>query len=474
MTSNDRPPVADEQLPAGTRNHLLEMPAPPLRAGEKVVYGLGDFASNLTWTTISSYLLFFYTNVALIPAAVTGVLFLVARIIDAVIDPLIGLWMDRTNTRFGRARPFILFGAVPLGVMTVLSFVTPSASQPVQIAWAFTTFLLVGMVYSLVNVPYGALMPMMTRDSKIRLQLGSLRITGLAVATLLVSLLTIPLVGAFGNGNQKLGFALVISLYAVIAVICFFVVFAVCKERVYTANQDLARRKEPLRPALRAALRNRAWLSVVVSALIAFVRLGIVLGGAVYYALYILNAGWAVGILLTSYGVAMLVGSAVCGPILTRLGRRKGVIVGLAINVVATTLLFTTTGNAWTSCVLFFVASVFGGFGTIAAPPMLADTVDYQELVTGSRNEGLLYSVLSFGTKVGNAIGSALFAGMLGWFAYDPQHVTGTAKSGISLAFVGVPIALAVLQAAALWFYDLEKKHAGIVEQLRARERSAA
>ncbi|MGN7949696.1 MFS transporter [Microbacterium sp. 22215] len=469
MSNTPRTTAPEAEL-SESRNHIVVSPS-RVGWGEKVAYGLGDFASNMSWTTITTYLLFFYTNVALIPAAVTGVLFLVARIIDAVIDPFIGIWLDRTNTRFGRARPFLLFGAIPLAVLTTLSFVTPDADQGIQIAWAFGTFLIVGILYSVVNIPYGALMPMMTRDSKVRLQLGSLRIAGLAIATLLISLATMPLVEYFGQGNQQIGFVTVVGLYSLLSVIGFFLVFAICKERVYKAKSIAARTtKEPLRPAIKAAFRNRPWLSVFISSVFAFTRLGVILGGAVYYGMYVLEASWAVGILLTSYGIAMLLGSALCPPILLRLGRRNGTLLGLGINIVATALLFTFMDNVWVSCALFFVASVVGGFGLIAAPPMVADSVDYQEYRTGTRNEGLLYSGYSFGTKVGNAVGAALFAGFLAWFAYDPTQLTEGAIFGIALAFIAIPIGLAILQGIALAFYDLDAKHAGIVESLRARE----
>jgi GPH family glycoside/pentoside/hexuronide:cation symporter len=132
------------------------------------------------------------------------------------------------------------------------------------------------------------------------------------------------------------------------------------------------------------------------------------------------------------------------------------------------------TGTPVVACVLFFVASVFGGLGMIASPPMVADTVDYQEMRTGDRNAGLLYSGYSFGTKVGNAIGAALLAGILAWSGYDPDHLTGGARTGISIAFIGVPLLLAVAQGACIAFYNLEDAHEEIVGRLGHRDTPTA
>lgn len=148
---------------------------------EKVSYGVGDFASNLMWGVIGSFLLYFYTDVALIPVAATGTIFLVSRFLDAFIDPVIGNFIDHTDTRWGRTKPYIMFGVIPLCVLYALTFTTIGTSASIKIIYAYVTYIVVGILFSVVNVPYGALMPLITRNTDEKTQLASFRMFGMAV-----------------------------------------------------------------------------------------------------------------------------------------------------------------------------------------------------------------------------------------------------------------------------------------------------
>ncbi|MGW2343552.1 MFS transporter, partial [Streptomyces sp. NPDC001661] len=175
---------------------------PEFRIGwrEKLGYGAGDLASNLSWNLVGGFLLYYYTDVARVPVAALGTLFLVARLLDAVVDPAIGVLVDRTKSRWGKARPYLVFASVPFGVIGVLTFMVPDVGDGGKLVYAFVTYLTLGLLFSLVNVPYSSLLPMMTRDSHERMQMGGLRAVGSSVGSIIVTASTTPFVAWLGSG----------------------------------------------------------------------------------------------------------------------------------------------------------------------------------------------------------------------------------------------------------------------------------
>ena len=202
-----------------------------LKISEKISYGFGDLASNIMWGLVSSFLLYFYTDVALIPAAATATLFLLARVLDAFIDPIIGSFVDKTNSKYGRTRPFIFFGIIPFAIMFVLTFTSFDLSDTGKLIYAYVTYIIVGILYSVINVPYGALMPLMTRNTEEKAQLASFRMLGMAAGNIFVSACSMALVNILGKGNQRTGFLLTSMFFAVAGMICFLIVCFNCKER---------------------------------------------------------------------------------------------------------------------------------------------------------------------------------------------------------------------------------------------------
>jgi GPH family glycoside/pentoside/hexuronide:cation symporter len=438
-----------------------------VRWRERAAFALGDISANLVWTTISSYLLFFYTDVALIGAAAAGTLMLVARLLDAVFDPLVGLLLDRTTTRWGRARPYLLFGTPVLAVSTVLTFLTPGGGGGAALAYAYVTFILVGLAYSLVNVPYGAVLAMATRDSATRMKLAGYRGLGIGLGIVLVSSLTGPLVTAIGGSpSSRAGFAWTIGLYAVASAVLMWVVFASVRERVPLS--PIAGRGGT-RSALKTLARNRPWLSVFVFSILSFARLGIVTGGAIFFALHVLHDPGAIAVVLLAFSLSAVAASLVTAPLLRVLGQRRGIVLGLAVSIVCTVPLFLLRENLAAFAVVFFFANLVGGLGFVAGPAMTADTVEWQEWRGGSRNEGLLFAGYSMSTKIGAALGSALLAWGLAWIGYSPAAVDPAVADGILWLFLVLPAAVSVLQVLALAPYDLERRLPMVRAELRAR-----
>jgi GPH family glycoside/pentoside/hexuronide:cation symporter len=437
-----------------------------LRKVEKVSYGLGDVACNMSWNLVGSFLLYFYTNVALVPVAALGTLFLFSRILDAVIDPVVGATMDRTRTRFGRARPYILFASVPFGLLSVLTFWMPHLPDLGKIVYAYATFIVLGIVYSVINVPYGALMPMMTRDTNQKSQLGSLRAFGSSIGTIIVTALTMPLVKAVGGHNEAKGFLLTSVVFAVISTTLMLIVYRNCKER-YTDSPALIHTK--LIPSVGKMLRNEAWLTTFGVGMCTFIRLGLTISVTIYFCLNVIHKPWAISVLLPMISGAMLV-SAVASPILfKRFGKRASSIVALLMAVACYLVLPFLQTQMTPFIVVYALANIAAGVSTTAIYTMVADSVDLHEWKFNIRNEGLLFSGFSIATKVGMALGSAFIAYALAWVGFKPAAPNASALHLITVLYYAGPITLMLAQCVCMAFYTMDKRHPGIVADLDAR-----
>lgn len=439
-----------------------------LTTKEKVSYGLGDLASNFVWGMVSSYLLYFYTDVYGLAAGAVGTLFLVARIWDAVNDPIMGAIVDRTNTKHGKARPYLLYLAIPLGVISVLTFMTPDFSYTGKLVYAYVTYILLGMVYTAINIPYGALMPMLTQSSEEKAELGSFRAMGLGLGSTIVGVATLPMVSFFGRGNDQLGFPITMAVYSVIGAIMFIILFRNSEER-YTETLTKEERENPVK-SVKKMIRNTPWVMVSLSTLSLFLRLGIVMGVLIYFVNYVLEEPQLAPIFIGMAGVGNFVGGLVAPPILKRLGNRTGAITVLIASIVPFIILIFIEGFPLLFAFLLFVSMSLVGAATPATYAMVADTADYQEWKFGSRLEGLLYASFAFAQKFGIAIGSALVGYALAWIGYDPDFITPGVQSGLRVIFYTSSILLSILQFIPLIFYKLDDIHSDIVRDLRSQQ----
>src|SRR5690606_33046197 len=239
----------------------------PLR--EKVGYGLGDFGFNLYWANISAFLLIFYTDVMGLAAAAVGTMWLVTRLVDAVTDPLVGALADRTRTRWGRFRPYLLFGAVPLALCGVLTWTVPDLDPDGRLLWAYATFTLMMLAYTVLAMPYSALSGVMTADSQQRTTLISFRFIAAFTGTTVVNWLTLDLVGWLGRGDEALGWQLTLGLYGVIAAATFATVFLTTRERISPPPLQRSAVKQDVADLL----HNRPWLVLFVLALVIMVTI---------------------------------------------------------------------------------------------------------------------------------------------------------------------------------------------------------
>jgi len=436
-----------------------------LPLAERISYGMGDMGTSLAYNMASGFLLFYYTNVVHLPAAAIGTVFLIARMLDAVIDVLVGIAVDKTRSRWGRTRGYFLFTAVPYALVTVALFHVPAWSEGAQLAYAFVTFKALGILMSLQAIPYTALMPMMTLDTTERLRLSGMRSVGTSISVVLGTAAVLPLVGLFGGTDQQRGFQAVAILFAGIGLVCTFALYRFCRER----HEDTSSPHFAVLPAVREMLHNRAWLVVFASCLLYFVRFGLMMSATAYFAIEVLRKPWMISVMLPAVSGMLLLSSFVAPPILARTGIRKGSAFVLALAAVIFAVLPLAEGNVPAFLTLYVAACLATSITITAAFAMIAETVDYHEWRFGSRREGLLSAGISLSTKVGMAIGTAGFAFLLGAVGYVPDAVSETAREAIRWAYYGGAVVLLAAQTVVVLLWPMDGLHQTIRNDIAGR-----
>lgn len=441
-----------------------------LNLTERLSYGMGDMGTSLAYNMASGFLLFYYTNVVGLPAAGVGTVFLVARLLDAVIDVMVGIAVDRTRSRWGRTRGYFLFTAVPYALVTVALFHVPQWSEGAQLAYAFVTFKALGILMSLQAIPFTALMPMMTLDTGERLKLSGMRSVGTSISVVLGTAAVLPLVGLFGGNDQQRGFQSVAMLFAAIGLVCTLALYRNCRERF----EDKAAPDFAIMPAVREMLRNRAWLVVFACCLLYFIRFGVMMSSTAYFAIEVLRKPWMISIMLPAVSGMLLLSSFVAPPFLARMGIRKGSVMVLALSAVLFAVLPLAEGSVPAFLTIYIAACLATSFTITAAFAMIAETVDYHEWKFGSRREGLLSAGISLSTKLGMALGTAGFAFLLGAVGYAPDAVTDAARGAIRWSWYGSAVVLLTIQTGVTLLWPMDALHGRIREDMAARNLAPA
>eukprot|EP00456_Euglypha_rotunda_P039880 TRINITY_DN3073_c0_g1_i24.p1 TRINITY_DN3073_c0_g1~~TRINITY_DN3073_c0_g1_i24.p1 ORF type:complete len:357 (+),score=89.08 TRINITY_DN3073_c0_g1_i24:492-1562(+) len=298
---------------------------------EKLAYASGEVASNLAWNMIAGFLLFYYTDVALLPVAALGTLMLLTRVLDALFDPAVGLLVDRTRSRYGKARPYLLYVAIPFALLTVATFSVPAGFSPgAKLVYAYATFTLLGLLYSLLYIPYSALLPMMTRNPAEKVQLGSFRSMGTSIASIFVYGLTLPLVAFVGGNDKQTGFTVAAIVMAGVTTILYYIVFFNCRERL---SHDAPVDHQPPARSLSQMVRNPIWRIVFVFALLIFIRLGVLVSSIAFFAKDVLGASGMISVMLPTLSVALLLGGLLATFLLRRVSKKGANTVALLASV---------------------------------------------------------------------------------------------------------------------------------------------
>jgi len=437
---------------------------------EKVGYSLGDTASNLFFQTFILFLLYFYTDVFGISAAAAGTMFLVTRIWDAVNDPMMGAIADRTNTRWGKFRPYLFWLAIPFGVIGVLMFTTPDLSPAGKLIYAYITYTLAMMVYTAINVPYSALMGVITPNSMERTVVSSFRFVAAFVGMFIVQYSVLRLVGIFGGENEQVGWQWAMTVLSALAVVLFLITFATTKERV----QPPKGQKNPVKQDIADLFANKPWLLIGGATIFQLTFLVMRGGSIMYYFEYFVQDqeimlfgkthSYSFGALASAF---MLAGTVVTiiGAILTKwfsrtFGKSPSYYGFLGISAISIALFyFLGPKDIILMFVLQLVASFSVGPVSVLQWAMYTDTADYSELKTGRRATALIMSASLFALKLGVALGGAGLAWVLAAYGYQPnQPQTAEALKGIRLVMSVYPAIFAIIGVVLMLFYPLTNK----------------
>ncbi|MDE3744159.1 MFS transporter [Maribacter polysaccharolyticus] len=506
---------------------------------EKIGYGLGDAAANIGWRGVGTFLIIFYTDVVGLNPVTVGILLLTARFSDGISDIVMGIIGDRTNSKYGKFRPWILWTAIPLGISLALLFTSPEMGESGKIIYAYITYIAFTLIYTANNIPYGALMAVLSGDHKERTSIGSFRMIGSFGGGILVQGALLFLVAYFGNVgpkvevsklgeqtykvdilatrdvenvnvktedgiatftwndersstdtptvgktfsmasnetysflvngeenlsasdfriiNQQKGYTYSFYLMAVILILLMFVTFATTKERIKPPKAQ----KSNIIQDIKDLLSNRAWFTLLISALFSStynaLKQGIII---IYFTHYLHNqllaASYLVGLMLVS-----IVGAIIMTPLSIRFGKRNLFIASLLVSGAFISLIvFCGPGAVVAIFVLGLLSELIGAMFSTLTFVMLGDAADYSEWKNNRRATGLVYSAGSFSTKFGGGIAGAIIGVVLGKYGYnglDPIAIQG-AIPGIKMLMSWIPAIVAFMGALLMMFYPLSKK----------------
>ena len=423
-----------------------------------VTYGLGDMAINFTFGSLGMFVVYFYTDVVGVSAAVIGTIMLVSRSFDGIIDVCVGSLVDKTHSRWGKTRPWLLFGAIPFGALTVLLFAVPhNVSDTVKIIYIFCSYNILMVAFSSMAIPYGTLNSLVTQDQEQRERLNLSRMFLAQCGILIITNATMPLVNAFGG--DQMGWVLAYTVLSAIAVVLFWIVFGTQRERVKIDKGTKKIKRYPIKVEIKAWLKNKYWFMAFGFLAFFHVAYSLTQGSLVYYAKYYLNNDGAVGVLTLAYLLPAMLGILACTWLFPKFGKTKVVIVCL-IGSIIVYLLPLAMKTSFSYIMFTQVAKgLFYGpiLGSIWA--FFPDTIEYGYWKTKVRVEGLLYSGGSLGQKIGLGIGTAMTGWVLAWGGYDGTKKTqsASAMAAIDQIYIWLPIIFFAICIVLMAMYRIDK-----------------
>ncbi len=445
---------------------------------EKCSYGIGDMACNLFWMTFVYFGMFFYTDVFGIPAAAAGTMLFVVRIIDILFDVGIGVAADRTKTKYGRFRPWILWFGIPFGVIGFLAFYTPDLVTDAKMVYAYITYTAMMLIYSTVNVPYGALMGVMSSDSDQRTSLSAYRAIFAQLGGLIVLLCTMNLADYFTATYQakfgvelvratQFGFSTVMAIYSILAIIMFLVCFFYTHERIEPISEE----KSKLSDDIKDLVTNIPWIILTLVGILTLIYVSVRNGSLIYYLKYYVVSGTDLlgfevsnAMLFTIFGFIgtgfTILGTMALKPVAAIIGKKNTYIGAMGLGSLFSVIyFFLNPSQIWTMLFLQAACNFVVGPAMAMMWSMYADIADYSELKTGRRATGLIYSSATMAQKFGWSIASFIMGLLMAAFGFVANTDLGTdAVEGIKILFSWAPLIGSVLAIIVLLFYKLDEK----------------
>ena len=460
----------------GLGNHLSVV--------EKIGYGLGDTASNILYQAWSFFLMIFYTDVFGIDAKVASFMFLITRVWDMINDPLMGMLADRTNTRWGKFRPYLLWMAVPYGILAFAMFITPNLSQNMKVVYAYVTYILATMAYTAINIPYSSMMAVMTPNPKERTTLAQYRFFFAFVGAMLITTFTLPLARFFGNNpshpgynadlgySQALGFQVTMGVFGAVAIILLIITFLTTRERVAPSQEQ----KSSFIGDLKDVSKNIPWIVIFIAAIFWLIHNMIRNGMVAYYFNYVNGQGskvlwsFALGALkldfdqtttfLTVGTLGMMAGVFLSTP-LKKYFDKKMIVIAITLAGVFFGAIFywLPAHNFVLLCIMNFIWAILAGAMPVFLFAMFADVADFHEWKFKQRATGLVTAGIMFAIKAGVAIGGFLALYMLGQFGYvKGEEIMPQTLNGIKLLFSLIPAGFLAVCGLLLFFYPVNDK----------------
>lgn len=436
---------------------------------EKISYGVADMGFNFYWANIATFLMIFYTDVFGISAAAAAAMMFSIKMINAFTDPIIGAAADRTTTRFGKFRPYLIWMALPLACAGVLTYTTPDLDENGKILWAYGSYLLMMVCYTCINIPYNALSGVMSNDPQERSTINGLRFIFAFAGSALVTAATPNLVKYLGQGNDQLGWQLTMVLWGVAATCLFAWTFFNTRERIAPASEQ----KTNVMQDIKDLTQNRPWVVLFFLALIIMVTITLRSMTAAYYFKYFVELPDLIKYFVPAYMAAAAAGAALT-PIMTKFIDKKML------------MMLLMTATAILSCAFFFVSKeqvqlmfvLQIAMGLVLGPKsplafsMYADTADYNEWRTGRRATAMTFAAATFSQKLGTALAAAVIGSVFTALGYVANEVQSSeSQNGIVLLMSFIPAIFALLAVGVMFFYNLDnKKLIEIQSDLAARK----
>ncbi|MFA5057202.1 MAG: MFS transporter [Opitutaceae bacterium] len=445
---------------------------------EKLCYGCGDFASVLYWQTFTVFLPIFYTDVFGISAAAAGAVFLFSRIFDGVNDPVMGMIADRTETRWGKFRPYLLWICVPFAIVGVLTFTTPAFGSTGKLIWAFVTYNVLLMLYTAINIPYNAMLGVVTSDSVERTSLSSIKFVGAYAASTIVSATLLPLSSALGHGHAAQGWQRSFIIFGLVAVVFFLMAFWGTKERIQPPKEQ----KTSVRRDLSDLFTNGPWI-ILLFTTFAMVLFSSIRGSMVvhYFKYYVGSQTLALpfmgGTRVYSFesivsaftftgSITSVIGVLLLAWLVKRIGKKSAFILLFAVSAVCTSAFYLLQpGQLPVMFVLQAAGSITGGPLAALVWAMFADTADYGEWKHGRRATGLVFSATSMGMKIGFAVGAASALWLLSLIGYQANVAqTPEVRQGLVLLVSVIPAVFGVIAIGLMFLYPLNTRKVNEIE----------
>ena len=424
-------------------------------------YAAGSLGNNIIFSLINTYLLIFLTDSFGIGAAAVGTLFLVARIIDGITDPIMGVIVDNTNTKIGKSRPYLFAVPIFISITTIMCFSTPDLSYSNKIIWMYASYILWGISFTAMDIPYWSLSANITRSSEGKTKIVTSARTIAYVGGFTISTLTIPLVSALKSWTK------VAIIYAVFASIFIWITALGVKELNTTKTK---KEKQGFKQFVNLLKTNKPLRIVLLSMLVLELSGSIKNTISIYYIKYNFNAEMMIPVVTSVTLVASILGGLISPYLTKKLGKRNTALLGLLVTALGAFLIFSLSySSLYAMIAINFICGIFDGAGYITLTSMVADCVEYGEWQTGKRSEGMIFSLNIFKSKISNAIGGALCGYILAYIGYNANSSQSTfTLNGIHLIQSIIPCIFVVISFLLLRRYNLsEAEYDAIVDDLR-------